>query len=443
MFVVSGLIGLHLGKFREAYTEMTGMMAGMMMGMLNGFLLGYAAGAATASMFWGNLIGIILGLAFGVYYGRAGSLMGMMDGGMGGVMGGSMGAMLALMVYFPLDGLLWTAVLLAVIYVVGMLGLLVLIEQSAPDHAAFHRFLPVFARVMAVEAAEEAGRAGSARLTSGRPLPIVDYYALLGLPTEAAAEDINEAYLAKLSQSESADVPLLDRAVAILSDPNRRRAYDARLRACCPPRKKARPQDDQPDQVLASSPVASGVAKAQALSQTLPARSRASTTLSVGAAAKGKTNKSAEEQLAPHRPQQPSSNHKATPKQANPTRRPQPVRSSRQAQGKESPISGVGIFIGALLVTILVGWWIMRNGSPQVSGANNSTLPPMGHIEGVLDQNQAALEAGAVSAQVVDGVQTVDFVVIGDSMSYRPNVIKVKQGMPVRFNVTVEGRDPG
>ena len=443
VFIVSGLIGLHLGKFREAYTEMTGMMAGMMMGMLNGFLLGYAAGAATASMFWGNLIGIILGLAFGVYYGRAGSLMGMMDGGMGGVMGGSMGAMLALMVYFPLDGLLWTAVLLAVIYVVGMLGLLVLIEQSAPDHAAFHRFLPVFARVMAVEAAEEAGRAGSARLTSGRPLPIVDYYALLGLPTEAAAEDINEVYLAKLSQSEGADVALLERAVAILSDPNRRRAYDARLRACCPPRKKARSQDDQPGQVMATTAVSLGAAKTQALSQTLPARSRVSTTLSVGAAAKGKTNNSAEKQLAPHGPQQPSSNHKATPRQANPTRRPQPVRSSRQAAGKESPISGVGIFIGALLVTILIGWWAANNGvAPQLAGANNSAAPPIGHIEGV-PEDQAALEAKAVSAQIEGGVQTVDFVVIGDSMSYRPKVIKVKQGMPVRFNVTVEGRDPG
>src|SRR5438874_1420580 len=42
ILLISGLVGLHLGRFREAYTEMTGMMAGMTMGMLNGFLLGFA-----------------------------------------------------------------------------------------------------------------------------------------------------------------------------------------------------------------------------------------------------------------------------------------------------------------------------------------------------------------------------------------------------------------
>ena len=36
--VVSGLIGTHLGRFREVYTEMLGMMVGMTMGMLNGLL---------------------------------------------------------------------------------------------------------------------------------------------------------------------------------------------------------------------------------------------------------------------------------------------------------------------------------------------------------------------------------------------------------------------
>ena len=39
--------------------------------------------------------------------------------------------------------------------------------------------------------------------------------------------------------------------------------------------------------------------------------------------------------------------------------------------------------------------------------------------------------------------QTLDLVVNGTTMSYKPSVIQVKQGVPVRFNLSVEGRDPG
>ena len=103
-------------------------------------------------MFWGNVFGILLGLSLGLYFGRPGGLMGIMDGAMGGVMGGSMGAMLAVMLAFPRDAQSWTAILLGAVYVAGMLGLVVLIEQSAPGHAAFHRLLPMFARAVAIEA---------------------------------------------------------------------------------------------------------------------------------------------------------------------------------------------------------------------------------------------------------------------------------------------------
>src|SRR5215203_3318186 len=187
ILLISGIVGLHLGRFREAYTEMTGMMAGMTMGMLNGFVLGYAAGAYFASMFWANLTGILLGLALGIYFGRAGGLMGIMDGGMGGVMGGSMGAMLAVMLAFPREAVYWTAILLGVLYVVGMAALVVLIERSAPGHAALHRLAPYFTRAMAEEAAEQAVRAG-----------MEDYYEFLGIARNAGDEAINEAYLAKL-----------------------------------------------------------------------------------------------------------------------------------------------------------------------------------------------------------------------------------------------------
>jgi hypothetical protein len=163
VLAVSGLVGMHLRRFREAYTEMTGMMAGMTMGMLNGFALGFGAAAATNSMFWGNLFGILLGLWLGIYFGRSGGLMGVMDGGMGGVMGGSMGAMLALMVVSPAWAQLWTALLLMALYVLGIVGLVVLIERSAPGHAALHRLAPFFTRAMAQEAEEVAEEAGPAR----------------------------------------------------------------------------------------------------------------------------------------------------------------------------------------------------------------------------------------------------------------------------------------
>src|SRR5919201_60528 len=173
---ISVLIGLHLGRFREAYTEMTGMMAGMTMGMLNGFLLGFAAAAASGhKMFWGNLFGILLGLLLGVYFGRAGGLMGIMDGGMGGVMGGSMGAMLDVMVQFPPEGIYWTALLLTLLYIAGMVSLVVLIERSAPGHAALHRLAPYFTRAVATEVDESAEDQALAQARPWPKRPVADY----------------------------------------------------------------------------------------------------------------------------------------------------------------------------------------------------------------------------------------------------------------------------
>jgi hypothetical protein len=180
VLLISGMVGLHLGRFRAAYTEMTGMMAGMTMGMLNGFLLGFGAAAAAVAfvigpaMFWGNVFGILFGLGLGAYFGRAGGLMGVMDGAMGGLMGGSMGAMLAVMLSFPDWALLGTGALLGAVYLVGMFGLVLLIEKSAPEHAALHRLAPWFTRAVATEveevtaAAEAGGRAAPPGMTGPR-----------------------------------------------------------------------------------------------------------------------------------------------------------------------------------------------------------------------------------------------------------------------------------
>ncbi|HEX9991222.1 MAG TPA: hypothetical protein VGE45_22395 [Chloroflexia bacterium] len=224
--LISVLVGLHLGRFREAYTEMTGMMAGMTMGMLNGFLLGYAAAAITGAMFWGNLFGILMGLSMGAYFGRAGSLMGVMDGAMGGVMGGSMGAMLMVMLVWP-PYIMWTAALLAAIYLAGMVGLVLLIERSAPEHAALHRLMPIFTRAVAIEALEAQDQAS----LTPHSLPVPDYYVLLGLHPQADSEQITQAYLRQLATTDEAGVQQLEIALGTLTHPARRDAYDRLLAA--------------------------------------------------------------------------------------------------------------------------------------------------------------------------------------------------------------------
>jgi plastocyanin domain-containing protein len=66
----------------------------------------------------------------------------------------------------------------------------------------------------------------------------------------------------------------------------------------------------------------------------------------------------------------------------------------------------------------------------------------MGHVSPPVDRSQ--LDAQAVSAVVgAEGVQTLDFVVNGDNMAYRPNVVKVRKDVPMRLNISTEGRDPG
>ncbi|HMA35410.1 MAG TPA: hypothetical protein VKY74_13145 [Chloroflexia bacterium] len=251
VLILSGIIGRHLGRFHEAYTEMTGMMAGMTMGMLNGFVLGYCAAAATNSMFWGNLFGILLGLTLGLYFGRGGGLMGIMDGAMGGVMGGSMGAMLAVMVRFPDEAFLATGVLLGAIYVAGMIGLVVLIEQQAPAHAHLHRLAPLFARVAPTAP-------GDPLLQREPDAPgLVNYYEMLDLPVQATTREIALAYRTYIVDADEPARALADVALATLCDSGTRARYDRELAVaagrgeCCPPPRRTpvpagRPTTTQP-----------------------------------------------------------------------------------------------------------------------------------------------------------------------------------------------------
>jgi heme/copper-type cytochrome/quinol oxidase subunit 2 len=424
-------VGRYLGRFREAYTEMTGMMVGMTMGMLNGFLVGYAAAAFTSSMFWGNLIGLPLGLLLGAWYGRAGGLMGVMDGGMGGAMGGSMGAMLAAMLAFPAWALNWTAVLLVAVYVPGMLGLVLLVERSAPGHADMHRLLPFFTRAVNAEVREELDSPTGSRPT----LNITDYYTFLGVAPEAEADTIAQAYLEKLAISGPSDVRSAEVAFATLTDPTRRRAYDAVLAAhrpsdavedCCPPPRKKQ----------AATRSGSGAIAATA----------ATSTPKTTATAAAVTNNTATIQVKPRRSKQPQQAQQAQQARSNRQERPRAV-----AHKKEAPISWVGVTAGLVTLAVLGLWWFAAQSGRPV-GTDNQTAtnlgtPVLGYVnnERNLPESEVRkLEAKAVTVPVAsDGKQKVDFTVVGDTMSYKPRVLKVKKDVPVHFTISVEGRDPG
>ncbi|MEO8287082.1 MAG: cupredoxin domain-containing protein [Chloroflexota bacterium] len=261
VLLASLLLGWHLGRFRAACTEMTGMMAGMTIGMLGGFALGYGMAAATGrDLFIGNLVGVLLGAVMGGWFGRPGGLMGSMDGAMGGVMGGSMGAMIAAMIY-PDWKLQWTGVLFGGVYVIGALALTALIESRAPDHGHLHWLLPTLAiggriqRQRLAKPARGRNRSFAAAAQGAKPLPgaahsankgaakvalpvhepvpvarpIIDYYTMLKVGKDAGLEVIEEAYLNLLATSDHETVDLADRALTTLRDPRRRARYDAVL----------------------------------------------------------------------------------------------------------------------------------------------------------------------------------------------------------------------
>jgi plastocyanin len=63
---------------------------------------------------------------------------------------------------------------------------------------------------------------------------------------------------------------------------------------------------------------------------------------------------------------------------------------------------------------------------------------------GAAGETQAQLEQQAVPAQLgADGKQTADVVLNSATFQYEPKVIKVRQGLPVHFALTVKNGDPG
>jgi hypothetical protein len=339
-----------------------------------------------------------------------------MDGGMGGAMGGSMGAMLAAMLAYPTWALNWTAVLLVAVYVPGMLGLVLLIERSAPGHAALHRLLPFFARAANAEVREELESPTGTR----PPLHITDYYAFLGVAPEAHADTIAQAYLEKLATSTPTEVRTAEVAFATLTDPTRRRAYDTALAA-------HRPIDASGNY---STPPSKKQAATRPGSGTIAATTTATNT---AATIQVRPRKSKQQQLA----QQAGASHQE--------------RSRAVARKKEAPISWVGVTAGLVTLAVLGMWWFAaQSGRPVGTGnqtATNLGTPVLGYVnnERNLPESEVRkLEAKAVTVPVAsDGKQKVNFTVVGDTMSYKPRVLKVKKDVPVHFTISVEGRDPG
>ena len=432
VLLISGFVGLYLKRFREVYTEMTGMMVGMTMGMLNGFVLGFAASAAagdffhataTVSLFWGNLFGILLGIGIGGYMGRAGGLMGLLDGAMGGMMGGSMGAMLMVMVEFPEWAAYWTAVLLSAIYVAGMFALVLLIERSAEGHGALHRLAPWFTRAVAAEVMEELDyidtENAAARNHLGAP-PLLDYYAFLGIGRNSAPGAIGNAYLAKLASSSGHDVERTEQAYAILTDPAKRQAYDRRLAA---------------DGAAAPAPAGKKATTAAALATSDPSAVTTNVQKRRPAYAAGNARQGS------HRHAQASHNQGSARQEA-------PLRAIERPASHPGPLIGGGIVL--LVLAALLGAWALGQsagrGQPnaQPSGASGSPVARTDNGVELSADFVNKLHSQAVPASMgSDGTQTLDVVVNGDTMSYKPNVIKIKQGVPVRFKLSVEGRDPG
>jgi curved DNA-binding protein CbpA len=218
----------------------------------------------------------------------------------------------------------------------------------------------------------------TAEPAAGPPPPrLVDYYRFLGVPRTAPAEMIVEAYLLKIAEADGRTAQRAERALAVLSDPTTRAAYDQQL----------------------------AVRPGKAPAEWAPAAARR-----------------AGRSPAPARPVPPP-----------PGRRSAQV--AQPAASRGSYLSGRWALALIPIAVLILAIFVLKGGPPGSEDGSSGT-----YNQAIIGQ----LSARAVSAALgPDGVQTLDVVVNGDSMSYRPDVIKVKAGVPARFNLTVEGRDPG
>jgi len=215
---------------------------------------------------------------------------------------------------------------------------------------------------------------GRGQAAAAPPRRLVDYYAFFGVRRGAPTAQIVEAYLAKIQDGDAPAIERAERALAILSDPARRAAYDRDLAA---------------GRGTAGAPLAAARTAGPGQVRVRPAHT------------------------APQRA--------ATPVPAN----------------RVVTINGIWALAALALVGIVAGVLFLNRGASPAGGGGGSGSQFNSAILNRLEPQAAIAPLGP------DGVQTLDLVVNGDTMSYRPAVIKVKAGVPVRFNLSIEGRDPG
>ncbi|MDQ2808530.1 MAG: hypothetical protein M3Z04_16720 [Chloroflexota bacterium] len=216
-------------------------------------------------------------------------------------------------------------------------------------------------------------------MTHDKPTPaapprrLVDYYRFLGVPHDAATDQIVEAYLGKAQDPDLRVQERAEQALAALSDPATRAAYDRDLAAN------------------------------QAGSR--PARTAQQATTVQVRPANGPADRSA-----------------TTGPTTRPVRPPTPPATVINLDWRWA--------LAAIPVLLLIGALLFGNSAAQSgSGGNTAAV-------------SARTLAGAVAAPVVNGVQTLDVLVNGDTFQYEPKAIKVKKGLPVHLNLSVKG-DPG
>ena len=103
---------------------------------------------------------------------------------------------------------------------------------------------------------------------------------------------------------------------------------------------------------------------------------------------------------------------------------------------------GMAASLAAGFVLLLIVLVSTQNSGSRAQAAGYLNQSPQGaayHVGNPIP-SEAQLESQAVAATVgSDGVQTADLVLDQATSSYKPAAIKVKKGVPVRLNVSVEG----
>jgi hypothetical protein len=343
--------------------------------------------------------------------------------------------------------------------------LVALVERRAPEQATQHLIARWFP---APQAALEDHASFETTPVAGHDL--VNYYELLGIGVKASAAEVATAFARYVVAATVEGQQVADAALATLTNPAARARYDRELalasgreECCAPPRRstpgtaiyaataplltnQAVPAPPSPPPV--PSAAATRPAARPAVPSAPPAPLAAATRLVAPPPALRKGTAPAAVPPPPTAraavsPTQGTKKHGGS--QTPVTRGPAAQRAARNGQRGRQPAGGnsprwlpAAVLAGAFVAGLFVIGLILNANAPRASAAN--TLIAGAQSSGY----QAPQGQPPVVAPVgADGVQTLDLVIDGDTFTYQPSVIQVKQGVPVRLNLKTSGRDPG